>query len=286
MPKRKREESHQTAVHDFTLSSKHCGDPEELRTALSGWAKHYVYQLECGDSGYIHFQGRISLIKKRRHNELVSVLKEEPILSKCHWSTTSTEAVKGDNFYCLKKDTFMEGPWKDTDIVIPLTSQLENFMKLPRYPYQEKLEEIVKEYDERTIHWINDQDGNHGKSVFCEYLEYHKLAIELPPIRTMEDLMQVAHGAWEAQPENRAFVVDLPRGMKGNKLADFLAAIETIKNGKVYDKRYKYKAQRYNRPQIILFTNQEPDLKLLTRSRWKIWKISLSHDLEPVEPMT
>ena len=51
------------AVWDFTLPGDF-GDKETLNNWLREKCKKWTYQLEKGASGYIHYQGRISLKNK------------------------------------------------------------------------------------------------------------------------------------------------------------------------------------------------------------------------------
>ena len=39
---------------------------DNIIESLKGIAKKYVFQKEEGDSGYVHYGGRISIIKKRK----------------------------------------------------------------------------------------------------------------------------------------------------------------------------------------------------------------------------
>lgn len=60
------------SCYDFTLP-KNDEWPDHMAVIdkqLKDWCKHYVFQLEQSDTGYIHWQGHVSLIKKRRENEL------------------------------------------------------------------------------------------------------------------------------------------------------------------------------------------------------------------------
>ena len=59
----------------------------------------------------------------------------------------------------------------------------------------------------------------------------------------------------------------MPRAMPKWHLAEFYAGLESIKNGCAYDKRYSFKKQRFNRPQILVFSNQMPYFKMLTQDR-------------------
>ena len=58
----------------------------------------WTYQLEKGASGYIHYQGRISL-----KNKTVNIAKLCPI-KQMHWSQTSNEN-KDNDFYACKDET-------------------------------------------------------------------------------------------------------------------------------------------------------------------------------------
>ena len=62
----------------------------------------------------------------------------------------------------------------------------------------------------------------------------------------------------------------MPRGMKKDKLADFYAGLEAIKNGVTYDKRYVGKKRRMDRPQIFVFTNMLPAFEFMSLDRWRI----------------
>ena len=51
------------------------------------------------------------------------------------------------------------------------------------------------------------------------------------------------------------------------------SAIEMLKDGKVYDTRYKGKELRMERPRIIVFTNTPPKVRYLSKDRWNFWTI-------------
>lgn len=253
----------QLCTYDFTLPT-HSNDRDNIIGHLKEWAKKWVFQEETSDSGYNHFQGRISLIKKLRMNELIS--KTRDVFIGCHWSITSSATHEGARFnYVMKADTRVAGPWKDDDEEPPkLTRQLRAFMEQEKYEWQLQLENMVQQTDDRRIIVIVDNEGNQGKSIFCEYLEYQKLAYEIPPFTAMEDVMQCAMSI----KVQKAYLIDMPRGMKKEKLAGFYAGLESLKNGVMYDKRYAFKKRRIDRPQVVVFTNTVPDISLLSADRW------------------
>lgn len=247
----------------------------EIKGFLKGIAKSWCYQLEKGDSGYIHYQGRLSLIKKRRKNELLKLFVSPPNYLA---PTTNPEYYRGDNFYQMKLDTRISGPWTDKDVAPVLTKQLIMFKGLTLRPYQKRIIEECNIFDMRKINLIWDTTGCCGKSILSEYLESEGLAEEIPPFRLMDDIFQ-----WVcSRPIKPAYVVDMPRGMKKDRLGDFYSGIEVIKNGVAYDKRYKAKKIRFDRPRVFVFTNILPNLKLMSQDRWEIWKITSDFKIEDI----
>lgn len=252
---------------DFTLAEQFMTHTE-LQQHLQEWCKKWVYQLEESDSGYRHYQGRVSLIKKRRLAEILN-----KFVPRGHLSPTTNGVHHSNSFnYVMKADTRVEGPFSDQDYEVPpnLTRQLRHFNDCSLRPWQAAMLNMCKYVEDRYITVICDFVGNAGKSIFAEYLEYHKLAFEVPPFRSMEDIMQCVMSV----PTRPAYIFDMPRGMKKDKLGEFYSGIECIKNGVAYDKRYSFKKKRFDRPQVFVFTNCLPDFSLLSPDRWKVYEIS------------
>lgn len=249
--------------------------PDDIRNYLEGIAKRYVFQKEKGDTGYIHYQGRLSLIKKRRKHEAIKLFGSAPNYFE---PTTNPEFYKGDAFYQVKKDTRIDGPFTDKDEIKIKTAQLKLFLGWGLRPYQERIVKESQIFDMRKINLIWDTTGCCGKSILSEYMEYLGLSEEVPSYRLMDDIFQ-----WVAtRPIKKCYIVDMPRGMKKDKLGDFYSGIEVIKNGVAYDKRYKATKIRFDRPRIFVFTNTLPNLELMSQDRWVIWKITKDYDIEVI----
>lgn len=261
-----------TAVYEFRYSENEY-TKDDIINFLTGIAKAYVFQLEQGDSGYRHFQGRLSLIKKRRKHEALSLFTVPPEF----FEPTATVNMTKDAFYQMKIDTRVAGPYKDTDEQKKLTHQLRLYNKLTQYQWQDRLQEMATEFDMRTIDLIYDPNGHEGKSIFCEHLEFIGIAEEIPPYRLMDDIFQWVY----CRPKKKCYLIDMPRGMKKDKLGDFYSGIEVIKNGVAFDKRNFAKKERFDRPRIYVFTNMLPCFKLMSADRWKIWTISPEKELIP-----
>lgn len=262
------------AVWDFTLPA---GDrtSDEVIKVCKQLFKKWTVQKEQGDEGYLHFQGRGSLFKKRRLVELKKLL-EDLNWRDCHVSPSSTNSTKGDALYSCKADTRVEGPWtnKDETEEVYIPRQYRNLVE-NLWPYQKKIWDSADVFDARTINLVYDPDGNNGKSTIAALMDLYKRGIDLPPINDAEKLIQSVADIFMATEirEPKAVFVDLPRAMDKRKLGGMYTAIEQIKKGKVYDVRYHYRQWWFDAPQIWVFTNTPPDLSMLSRDRWVCWTV-------------
>lgn len=263
------------AVWDLTIAARGC-DHFELVDALRPMCKKFVFQLEQGErstvtnpDGYQHYQGRFSLHKKCVRKSLVSALLGAD-LTGFHVSPSSSNSMKGEAFYCMKTQTKIDGPWTDKDepprAFLPTVQKMDDNGLLP---WQEELLQRVDYYDDRTIHVVIDRQGDIGKSAFCKYVWAKKIGQPIPPMNKMEDLVQFCI----AFSESKLFVIDMPRAMRKKDLFEMYAGIETIKNGMLYDKRYKGTFKYIPEPNIIVFTNAMPKLQYLSLDRWKMWTV-------------
>lgn len=260
---------------DITISVKESSeDYLKIIAVLITVFKKWVFQREVGEkTGYDHWQVRGHLWKPTTPE--CAVAKFAHLTWKGKWSPTTKGVHQGNNFnYMMKADTRVDGPWtsEDEEIVDPpkLTRQLKTFMNFEMYPYQKQLIEEVQELEDRYIKLVIEKTGNNGKSIFCEYLEYKRLAYEIPPMSCMEDIMQCCM----CIKEQKCYVIDMPRAMKKDKLAGFYSGLEALKNGTMYDKRHHFDKRRIDRPQILVFTNRFPDIELMSLDRWKIWELN------------
>lgn len=98
---------------DMTIWHDQCSDRGQLLKFLREHCKKWAYQLEQnGDDGKLHWQCRVSLIKKKRKSEFLAVLP----FPHSSVSPSSSSVHEGQNFnYTMKADTRVEGPWTDKD---------------------------------------------------------------------------------------------------------------------------------------------------------------------------
>lgn len=260
-------------VYDFRWNGEEV--PHNLiLTRLKGVAKRFVFQKEQGDTGYIHYQGRLSLFKKRRKHEALKLFKDPPNYFE---PTTSKEYQTGDAFYQTKEDTRIEGPWTDKDTVAFIPRQVQE-MKVLR-PFQSTILEDIGVWDKRRINIVYCQEGNLGKSSLVGWVRAYKLGRVLPPVNDYKDLLRMVCDL----PTSNFYLFDMPRAMNKEKLYQFYSAVETIKDGYAYDDRYSFKEKVFDCPNIWIFSNVLPDRDMLSADRWKFWNINSELELEKLK---
>lgn len=269
-----------TQCFHFEITHPEC-DREEFIRKLKLVAKKWVFQLEEGDSGYRHFQGRISLFKKRRKGELLKVLAAAE-LSQLHVSETSNNALSDATFYFLKFDTKIDGPWSDQDTMLYVPRQ---YRDLELYGYQQSIIRDAEVFNSRTVNYIYDPAGCNGKSTIAAICCLHHRGIRIPAVNDHEKLLASVCDILTAKEERHPgpIFIDLPRYMDKKRLHGIFAAIEEIKNGHAYDMRYHFKEWWFDSPPVWVFANVPPDLSALSSDRWKIWKIN---GIKWLQPMT
>ena len=262
-------------VWDLTLKWKETTTDSEIIKALKSIAKKWGFQQEIGEkTGYRHYQIRMSLIKKTCKNRVIRLL-DDTILQGAHVTPTSNGTNNDIYYYVTKKDTRVDATIAYTDKDLPPaehTRQLLEFLNYELYKWQSQVLELCKSIDNRYINFILCPTGNTGKSIFCEFLEYRNLAEEIPTCNSMKDISAYICSRRTQGHESNCYLIDMPRGLKKEKLAQFFCGIEMLKNGVCYDERYTASKIRFDRPQIIVFTNKMPveDLDILSKDRWRI----------------
>lgn len=263
------------AVHmyDFRISAEGLA-PSTVIAQLKSLAKRYTFQLEKGnETGYLHYQGRFSLIKKHRKSELMKMFDLMPVPNYLA-PTVNVTYYAGDMFYVMKDETRMDGPWSEKIQEKYIPRQYRGMLER-LYPYQQQIFDSAEEFDTRTINMIYCPHGNVGKSTIASVCELFANGIDLPPVNDAEKLIQsccdICEGKGHRAPS--PIFVDLPRAMNKDRLNGIYTAIEQIKKGKLFDLRYKYKEYWIDSPQIWVFSNIEPEIDMLSKDRWKLWQI-------------
>lgn len=251
-------------TYDFTAFD---WTPEAAKILLNQHCKKWDFQEELTPTtSRKHLQGRFWLKTKER---LSSVCKK---FAGWHISITSKENTK-NSYYVNKEESRINGPWSSEDCPIYIPRQVREIKNL--YPWQEHILKSVDVWDTRTINVIVDTTGNIGKSTICTYASVHKIGRKIPFANDFRDIMRMVMDT----PTSRLYLLDMPKALSKEHLNQFYCGIEEIKNGYAYDDRYTFDEKWFDCPSIYVFTNTYPDITLLARDRWKIWKVSNTHEL-------
>lgn len=284
--KRKREVESYCAQYDFTYwlndnSYDLVGFVGFIRTLFKMW----VFQKECCPStGTLHFQGRGSLMKKKRWGELKALIAEHNVSNLKVFPSSNPSQVH-DIFYMMKLDTRQEGPWdnrswKDPPYIPRQYRGIEQKL----YPFQKQIIESKKDFEYRHVNLVFDQKGNSGKTTLAALGSLVHGGFDIPVVADTEKLMYtVCNKLRDAGcREPGLMFLDLPRAAlhSEKKWSEFLTCIELIKKGYTYDLRNHFKDWWFDSPQVWVFTNNLPEIHLLSPDRWVIWVINNDRELE------
>lgn len=246
-------------VWDITIPA-HITTAEILKDKFKAHCKRWTFSHEKGSTtGYEHYQCRISLKTKARLNGVKSLFD----LTQAHFSITSS-CNHDNDFYVVKEDTRIDGPWSDKDPYIP-----RQIRDITMWTWQQQIIDDANIWNTRTINVIYDRKGNSGKSTLGTYLTIHKLGRSLPPLNDFRDLMRIVMNTDKV----KLYIFDIPKAMPKKYLGPLYAGIEKIKDGYAFDDRYSFKEEYFDCPNVWVFTNEEPDETLMTQDRWKVWSI-------------
>lgn len=124
----------------------------------------------------------------------------------------------------------------------------------------------IKASGDREIVVIYDEEGNHGKSWFVNWLYETGQAFYCPPtVDTVKGLIQWIASGYKGEG---IIAIDIPRTWKWSE--QLYVAIESIKDGLVYDTRYSSKLRNIRGVKVVCMCNEKPKLDKLSKDRWKI----------------
>lgn len=228
-----------------------------LNDLLNEKCEKYMYQQENGSkTGYIHWQGHMTL-KRRQRRETVNNW-----LGPYHIEPTRSK--KGGDGYCSKGDTYMAGPWYKG-----YPKPVETITESMLYEWQRKIEAyILGPIHPRQIPWWWEPVGNVGKTEFVKYLLLKYSFIEYCCAKSSRDILTVAN------PEKTVYLLHFTREREEGTFTPW-EAIESLKDGLISDSKLKKTCRNVimNRPHVIIFANWPPPLGKLSADRFIVERI-------------
>lgn len=270
-------------VYDITMSSESVS-LAQITEWIEDNAKKWVFQEEEGESGYKHYQIRLSLKAKQRPSTLINEIREwlveigadtiEKRIS-FHVSPTNNRAT-GQDWYVQKEATRIAGPWRSDDPKqTKLPRQYQSVMDAEGFswkPWQKDIIDSADIFDYRCIDLIYDPIGRIGKGLVKAYVCCTGLGKAIPAINNYKDIIQMVM-CHESKHHNKIYFLDLPRALDFKDMRNFFGAIETIKDGYAFDTRYSFKECYFDSPRVWVMTNSLPDMNLLSKDRWRLWLV-------------
>lgn len=252
---------------DFTLGCEYA-TKEVVLAFLKEHCKHWAFQMEKGEeTGFEHWQVRISLGVKRRKDEFIALGKSAGI-TKWRVSPTSTEnRLPAKCFYILKPETRIDGPWTSDDKETYVPRQIRG---ITLFEWQQYITDDADKFDQRHINIVVETVGNKGKTILAQHCRVHGIGRSIPPVDNYKDMMRMVMDL----PTSKLYIIDMPRAIDQRKMREFYAGIEELKGGHAWDDRYSFREKEFDCPNIWVFTNVPPTLEYLSADRWVVWNIN------------
>lgn len=236
---------------DFTAKDDGLTAQEVIDLCNDLGCDRFAFGREVGEGGYQHYQGRVVLKVGKDIKTLTNWNKQHCVT--WHWSPTHVR-----DFNYVEKEGDFYRSWE---------GHLAKYSTIELRPWQKQAVDILTGQNNRVVDVIVDPEGNHGKTWLAKYLSATHKATYVPPFVEAQDYMAFAM----AKPSAR-YVIDIPRAETVKQRKGMWSAIEQIKNGYVYDKRYQFRDAWIGEPQVLVFANETPDREALSADRWHLYR--------------
>nr|WDW25852.1 MAG: replication-associated protein [Canine associated porprismacovirus] len=131
---------------------------------------------------------------------------------------------------------------------------------------QRRIVERLDDTNDRTIVCVVDSKGCSGKSWLCNRLYERGLAFYVPPTcRNAQTIIQFVASGYRRE---KYIIIDIPRSTKWTP--ELYVAVETVKDGLVYDTRYNATTRNIRGVKVLVMCNTKPNLSKLSTDRWII----------------
>lgn len=266
---------------ETNASQKRIPEAEKLIKFFDFISDYCTFQKECGIiKGKEHWQGAFTLSGLRRSKRSVLDDFKSNFKSVGGLTLQRTHSGEAAESYVTKEETRIEGPF--------YAGRKEKYsnevsMKTKLRPWQRELFEFLKlkkadeAFRSRKVIWIEDKNGNSGKSYFLKWLRTGQkdLIARKLPVNSVDRLISAVSKITEKEKVD-LLMVDLTRTQgEDQSFKDLFAALEDVKNGYITDVMYgKYHEAVFEPPMVVIFTNFEfrEFSKFLSADRW-VWML-------------
>jgi len=220
-----------------------------------------LFQYEIGTiKGKEHVQGVFTLLGTRQSKTATLKMFEMYFGNDYGLTLNPVGDRLATNNYVTKEEGRVKGPFKaGRDYMFD-----EEMSKKPLRHWQKNLFELLTgdelpNLKDRKVIWVEDIQGNTGKSWFRKWLDVGQNVINVKPlpVSNVDRLMSAVNIVSKTNKVD-VYTIDLTRTRgKEESLTDLFSAIEQIKNGYVIDAMFgKYNRAIFDPPVVIIFTNE------------------------------
>nr|BBE29380.1 replication associated protein [Papio cynocephalus associated smacovirus] len=240
-------------LHGWILPTRTNVCKREIMHAIkNNDCKKWIIAKEIGKDGYEHWQCRI---ETSNDNFFEHVKENSP---KMHIEEAERGVDESD--YEAKEGQYI----KSTDRVQNLIQRYGEFR-----PNQKRALMALEATNDRQVVVWYDETGNVGKSWFTGALWERRQAYVTPPtIDTVKGLIQWVASCYIDGGWRPYVIIDVPRSWKWSE--QLYSAIESIKDGLIYDTRYHSRMINIRGVKVLVMTNTMPKLNKLSADRWAI----------------
>jgi len=138
----------------------------------------------------------------------------------------------------------------------------------PRFGWQTRVAGLIDsdQPSQRNIHFVVDEEGGKGKSWICRWaLSKHPDKVQILRIGKRDDL------AYAIDETKRVFIFDIPR-----EQMTYLqySVLESLKDQMIFSAKYESSLKVLRNPvQVIVMSNEKPDMTQLTEDRYNVIEI-------------
>lgn len=251
---------------------------EGLRKPFDDWirktATSWTYQCEDPTKNLqnVHFQAYIRVDPKVRSEQLRTLLwlactnRTPAELGLVNVSPASKEGQTALKKYCMKDASRIAGPWHDSDGPVPLKVLDEKQF----HQWQKEMNDWVSgEPDDRSIIWVTDMEGGHGKTQWARW-QFIKNNACVIRYAKFSDMVQVI----ASNKHRRTYIFDLSRTKPSDfKMDDLHSLCEALKDGLITVGKYQSTSWAQNTAHVIVLSNFPPTKGVFSADRLQSWTL-------------
>ena len=266
---------------ESNISQKKIPEELALKEFLDGICSEACFQYEIGsEKGKLHIQGTFTLEGTRMSKSGVLSLFRNRFKNVGGLTITPVYDKLAIQAYVTKLEGRVKGPFYAGK------NEMHNIefseMKLRKWQqqlYDLLISEELQNLKDRKVIWIQNPQGNSGKSWFQKWLRIgqKRIIARSLPVDGVDRIMSAVNIITKKTKVD-VFCYDLTRTQGENQsFKDLFSTIEQIKNGYVIDCMYgKYNESYFEPPVVIIFTNEDISKfrHYLSEDRWLVLSLA------------